>query len=54
MKRMRLIVYLWRVTKYRRQNKNFFAYFCRTVNYSTDELARVADAISRFGFDNMY
>ena len=53
MRRIKLLIYLVGVFKRERPNKSVISFLFRTSDKTTDELFRIADAIKRFGLDNL-
>lgn len=53
MSRLRTVIYLVRVFKKERPNRSILKFLFKTIQYTTDELYRIATAIDRFGLDNL-
>ena len=53
MRRIKVLIYLVRVFKRERPNRRIMRFLARTANATTDELFRIANAIERFGLDNL-
>lgn len=52
-RRKEVLLYLESVFRNERPNKSIRAFLVRTQGISTDELYRIADAIQRFGLNNL-
>ena len=52
-RRKEVLSYLESVLRKERPNKSVHVFRAKTQNISTDELYRIADAIQRFGLNNL-
>lgn len=53
MRRVVVIAYLLRTLWKERRSRNPLVFLAKTLWISTDELCRIADAIDRFGLNNL-
>lgn len=53
LRRIRVTAYLLRVLRKERPSQNTMQFIAKTAYITTDELCRIADAIERFGLDNL-